>query len=64
MSFEELKKKYAAPIKVLFKSRLKGKIKHMIKTILRVTGDREDVNKTQNMDYSLRFVFECQEKDS
>lgn len=36
----------------------------MIKTILRVTGDREDVNKTQNMDYSLRFVFECQEKDS
>ena len=53
MSFEELKKKYAAPIKVLFKSRLKGKIKHMIKTILRVTGDREDVNKTQNMDYHM-----------
>ena len=36
MEFEELEKKYASPIKVTFKSRVKRKIKNTIKSALRV----------------------------
>lgn len=38
MEFEELKKKYASPIKVTFKSRVKRKIKNTIKSALRAIG--------------------------
>ena len=38
MEFEELEKKYASPIKVTFKSRVKRKIKNTIKSALRVIG--------------------------
>ena len=38
MSFEELEKKYAAPIKVPFKTRVKRKMKNTIKAMLRVIG--------------------------
>ena len=38
MEFEELEKKYASPIKVTFKSRVKRKIKNTIKSALRAIG--------------------------
>ena len=38
MEFEELEKKYASPIKVTFKSKIKRKIKNTIKSALRVIG--------------------------
>ena len=62
MSFEELEKKYAAPIKVPFKTRVKRKIKNTIKSMLQVIGGAESINTMKNMDYSLYFVFDCQEK--
>lgn len=59
MSFEELEKKYAAPIKVSFLRRVKRKIKSLVKCILRTfLGGGQRV--TQTMDYSLCFVFECE----
>ena len=58
--FEELEKKYAPPIKVTFKSRVKRKIKDTIKSVVRVI--RGGISITKTMDYSLRFVFDCQEK--
>lgn len=62
ISFEELEKKYAEPRKVPFMSRVKRKIKNTIKTILRTIGGAESINTMKNMDYSLYFVFDCQEK--
>lgn len=41
MEFEELEKKYASPIKVTFKSRVKRKIKNTIKSALRAIGGAE-----------------------
>lgn len=38
MSFEELKEKYAAPVRYSLKTRVKRKIKAAIKKILRVIG--------------------------
>ena len=38
MSFDELEKRYAAPIKATFKSRVKRKIKNTIKSVIRVIG--------------------------
>lgn len=38
MEFEELEKKYASPIKVTFKSRVKRKVKNTIKSALRAIG--------------------------
>lgn len=43
MSFEELEKKYAAPIKVPFKTRVKRKMKNTIKAMLRVIGGGQKV---------------------
>lgn len=40
MEFEELEKKYASPIKVTFKSRVKRKVKNTIKSALRAIGGR------------------------
>ena len=55
MEFEELEKKYASPIKVTFKSRVKRKIKNTIKSALRaIGGDREYKH---NEEYGLLFVF-------
>lgn len=56
MEFEELEKKYASPIKVTFKSRVKRKIKNTIKSALRAIGggDREYKH---NEEYGLLFVF-------
>lgn len=55
MKFEELEKKYAAPIKVP----LKTKVKNIIKSMLRVIGGgAESINTMKNMDYSLYFVFQ------
>ena len=63
MEFEELEKKYASPIKVTFKSRVKRKIKNTIKSALRaIGGGTESISTTKNMDYSLCFVFDCQEQ--
>lgn len=61
MSFEELKQKYAASIKLSFITRVKRKAKKAIKKVLRVIGGRS-INTAKNMDYSLCFVFDCQEK--
>ena len=51
--FEELEKKYAPPIKVTFKSRVKRKIKNTIKSVVRAIrgGDKH------NKDDGLLFVF-------
>lgn len=63
MEFEELEKKYASPIKVTFKSRVKRKVKNTIKSALRAIGGPEGISILKNMDYSLCFVFDCQEQD-
>lgn len=60
MSFEELEKKYAAPIKYSLAKRVKGKVKKVAKGLLRVSRGRKYV--MRNMDYSLCFVFDCEEK--
>lgn len=62
MKFEELEKKYAAPIKVPLKTKVKRRVKNTIKSMLRVIGGAESINAMKNMDYSLYFVFDCQEK--
>lgn len=59
MSFEELAKKYAAPVDRTFKGKIKRKIKNIIKNI----GGGQNINTMKNMDYSLCFVFDCQEKN-
>lgn len=56
MKFEELEKKYASPIKVTFKNRVKRKIKNTIKSAVRAMGVREYEYK-HNEEYGLRFVF-------
>lgn len=43
MEFEELEKKYASPIKVTFKSKVKRKIKNTIKSALRAIGGGQRV---------------------
>lgn len=43
MEFEELEKKYASPIKVTFKSRVKRKVKNTIKSALRAIGGGQRV---------------------
>lgn len=64
MEFEELEKKYASPIEVTFKSRVKRKVKNTIKSALRaIGGGAEGISIMKNMDYSLCFVFDCQEQD-
>lgn len=63
MSFEELKQKYAAPIKLSFVTKVKRKAKKAIKKVLRVIGGGQSMNTAKNMDYSLCFVFDCQEKN-
>lgn len=55
MSFEELERKYAAPIKVPFKTRVKRKMKNTIKAMLRVIGGGQKVK--HNEEYGLLFVF-------
>lgn len=57
MEFEELEKKYASPIKVTFKSRVKRKIKNTIKSALIAIGGTESINATKNEEYGLLFVF-------
>lgn len=58
MPFEELEKKYASPIKVALKSRVKRKIKNAIKLVIRVilSGGGKSINK-YNEEYGLLFVF-------
>ena len=60
MRFEEFEKKYVPPVKVTFKSRVKRKIKNTIKFALRAMGG--GMRAMKNMDYSLCFVFDCQEQ--
>ena len=55
MKFEELEKKYASPIKVTFKSRVKRKIKNTIKSVLRAIGGGREYK--CNEEYGLLFVF-------
>ena len=57
MRFEELKEKYAAPIRYSLKTRVKRKIKATIRKILRVIGGQ----KVSNGDYGLLFVFNSEE---
>lgn len=54
MEFEELEKKYASPIKVTFKSRVKRKVKNTIKSALRAIGAR---GYKHIEEYGLLFVF-------
>ena len=56
MEFEELEKKYASPIEVTFKSRVKRKIKDTIKSALRAIGGEAGEYK-HNEEYGLLFVF-------
>lgn len=62
MGFEELENKYMPPIQVTFKSKVKRKIKNIIKSAIRVIGGQK-VSATKHMDYSLYFIFDCQEKN-
>ncbi len=62
MEFEELEKKYAFSVKITFLSRVKRKIKSSIKSVFRKIV-KQKVNIMNNMDYSLCFVFDCQEKN-
>lgn len=55
MSFEELEKKYAAPIKASFVTRVKRKTKKTIKKVLRVIGGGAEHK--HNEEYGLLFVF-------
>lgn len=63
MSFEELEQKYAAPIKASFLRKVKRKAKSEIKRVLRSFGGGQTITVAKNMDYSLCFVFDCQEKN-
>ena len=58
MSFEELKEKYAAPIRYSLKTRVKRKIKAAIRKTLRVIRGGQKVS---NGDYGLLFVFNSEE---
>lgn len=60
LSFEELEKKYAAPIKVSLMTKTKRKVKKTIKKVLRVMGG---VKYRHSQEYGLLFVFDCQEKN-
>lgn len=60
MNFEELERKYAAPIKYSWKIRIKRIVKNSIKKILRVIGGGQKV--IQNTDYFLCFIYDCKEK--
>lgn len=62
MKFEELVKKYAVPIKVPLKTKVKRRVKNTIKSMLRVIRGAESIKTMNNMDYSLYFMFDCQEK--
>lgn len=53
MSFEELEKKYVAPIKVAFLTKVERKVKRVIKKALRVMGAEHK----HNEEYGLLFVF-------
>ena len=54
MSFEELERKYAAPIKYSLKTRVKRNVKKIIKSILRIIGGGGAESSTE---YGLLFVF-------
>jgi len=58
MSFNELEKKYASPIKYSLKTKIKRNVKKFIKCILRINGGQRVM---RNMDYSLCFVLDCKE---
>lgn len=64
MGFEEIEKKYASPIKTTLKKRVKRKIKNIAKSAFRIIigGGQRVIKITKNMDYSLCFVFDCQEE--
>lgn len=54
INFEELEGKYVAPIKYSLKTKVRGKIKKMIKSALRVIGGQ----RVNNADYGLLFVLQ------
>ena len=58
MGFDDLKEKYAVPIRYSLKIRVKRKIKTTVKRILRVIGGGQRVG---NADDGLLFVFSCEE---
>ena len=57
MCFEELKEKYAVPIRYSLKTRVKRKIKAAIRKILRGIGGQ----KVSNGEYGLLFVYNSEE---
>lgn len=57
MSFEELEKKYAAPIKDAFLTKVERKVKRVIKKVLRVIGGGKKTEHKHNEEYGLLFVF-------
>ena len=62
MDFEELEKKYIPPINTTFKIIVKRKIKNIIKSVVRATRKRDkEKRQGKEMEYSLCFMFDCQE---
>lgn len=59
MGFEELERKYAASIEYPLKTRVKRKVKNLIKSILRIIGGGQKIN---NADYGLLFVYNYEEQ--
>lgn len=55
LDFAELEKKYASPAKIMFKGRVKKKIKNTIKSALKVIGGGREYK--HNEEYGLLFVF-------
>ena len=61
MSFEKLEKKYIVPVYSL-KTKMKRKIKDLIKSILRTNFFERRQKVMKKMDYFLCFIFDCQEQ--
>lgn len=55
MSFEELEKKYAAPLKYPLIARIKNLVKRITKYLLKIIGG---VKPSKDMDYSLCFILD------
>ena len=63
MEFADLEKKYASPIKISFFTRVKRKVKRIVKSAFNKNRGGARTGVTKNMDYCLCFVFDCKEKN-
>ncbi len=62
LNFEELARKYVAKTKISLAKRIKNIVKSFVKRIVRKVF-RKTKRPTPNTDYSLCFVFNCEEKN-